>query len=131
MVCNAYLVCRIADTIEDEPALSAARKEAFLERFAGVVAGRESAESFARELRPFLSPATHASERDLVANTGRVVRITRGFHAIQRNAIERCVRIMARGMAGFFNTWRRLQAWTTFHNSTVTATMSPGWSARR
>ena len=101
VVCNAYLVCRIADTIEDEPALSAARKEAFLERFAGVVAGRESAESFARELRPFLSPATHASERDLVANTGRVVRITRGFHAIQRNAIERCVRIMARGMADF------------------------------
>ena len=39
-VTNAYLLCRIADTIEDEPALSPEETLAFLERFKAVVAGR-------------------------------------------------------------------------------------------
>ncbi|HJX20180.1 MAG TPA: squalene/phytoene synthase family protein, partial [Steroidobacteraceae bacterium] len=40
-VTSAYLLCRIADTIEDEPALSAAETFAFLQRFTAVVYGRE------------------------------------------------------------------------------------------
>ena len=39
-VTNAYLLCRIADTIEDEPALSPADTLALLERFKGAVGGR-------------------------------------------------------------------------------------------
>ena len=101
VVGNAYLLCRIADTIEDEPALSAAQKQAFSERFVEVVAGRDAAEPFARELHPLLSPAMLDSERDLIANTARVVRITHGLHPPQREALERCVRIMSRGMAEF------------------------------
>ena len=101
VVGNAYLLCRIADTIEDEPALSAAQKQAFSERFVEVVAGRDTAEPFARELHPLLSPAMLDSERDLIANTARVVRITHGLHPPQREALERCVRIMSRGMAEF------------------------------
>ena len=101
VVGNAYLLCRIADTIEDEPTLSAAQKQAFSERFTRVVAGHETAEHFARELHPLLSPAMLGSERDLVINTARVVRITRGFRAVQRNALERCVKIMSYGMAEF------------------------------
>ena len=38
-VTNAYLLCRIADTIEDEPALSPVETLAFLDRFKAVVAG--------------------------------------------------------------------------------------------
>ena len=101
VVGNAYLLCRIADTIEDEPALSAAQKQVFSERFVEVVAGREAAEPFARELHPLLSSAMLESERDLVVNTARIVRITHGFRAVQRNALERCVKIMSRGMAEF------------------------------
>ena len=101
VVGNAYLLCRIADTIEDEPALSAAQKQAFSERFVEVVAGREAAEPFARELHPLLSRAMLDSERDLIANTAGVVRITRGLRPPQRDALERCVRIMSRGMAEF------------------------------
>ena len=37
---NAYLLCRITDTIEDEPALSARQKRVFWERFIDIVAGR-------------------------------------------------------------------------------------------
>ena len=101
VVGNAYLLCRIADTIEDDPALSAAQKQVFSEHFTRVVAGHEAAERFSRELHPLLSPAMLESERDLVVNAARIVRITHGFPAVQRNALERCVRIMSCGMAEF------------------------------
>ena len=39
---NAYLLCRITDTIEDEPALSARQKRVFWERFIDIVAGRDT-----------------------------------------------------------------------------------------
>lgn len=101
VVGNAYLLCRITDTIEDEPALTPLQKQAFSERFAEIVAGREEAEPFARELGALLSSSTTESERDLVAHTDRVIRITRRFSPTQQNALERCVRIMSRGMAEF------------------------------
>ena len=101
VVGNAYLLCRIADTIEDEPTLSVAQKQAFGELFVEVVAGGQAADRFARELRPLLSSAMLDSEHDLVANTARVIRITHGFRAVQRNALERCVSVMSRGMAEF------------------------------
>ena len=50
VVGNAYLLCRITDTIEDEPSLSAAEKQAFSARFVEVVAGRANAEPFSRDL---------------------------------------------------------------------------------
>ena len=101
VVGNAYLLCRIADTIEDEPALSVTQKQAFSECFVDVVAGREAPERFAGELRPLLSHAMLDSEHDLVANAASVIRITRGFRAPQRSALERCVRVMSHGMAEF------------------------------
>ncbi len=101
VVGNAYLLCRITDTIEDDPALSAEQKRVYSLRFVEVVAGHENAEAFACELGSLLSSSTTNSEQDLIANTARVIRITRGFNGTQRNALERCVRIMSRGMAEF------------------------------
>ena len=101
VVGNAYLLCRITDTIEDEPALSTAQKQRFWRRFVHVVAGRDDAADFAQNLGASLSSSTTAGEHDLVANTPRVLRITAGFRAAQRRVIERCVRIMSRGMAEF------------------------------
>ena len=101
VVGNAYLLCRITDTIEDEPALSAGQKRTFAERFAEVVAGRAEAKPFAHELGALLSSSTTPSEHDLIANTVRVIRITSGFNTAQRGALERCVKIMAGGMAEF------------------------------
>ena len=101
VVGNAYLLCRITDTIEDEPALSAKQKREFSERFAEIVAGRQEPGSFARDLGELLSSSTTESEHDLIAHTDRVIRITRGFNDTQRNALERCVKIMSRGMAEF------------------------------
>ncbi len=101
VVGNAYLLCRIADTIEDEPALSLDRKQALSERFVEVVAGRGEAVAFARDLGAALSSSTPKAERDLAAATARIVRITHGLRARQRRAIERCIGIMTRGMVEF------------------------------
>ncbi len=101
VVSNAYLLCRIADTVEDEPALSLAEKQVFLERFVEVVAGRDEAAAFARDLGERLSSETTEPEQDLIANTPRVIRITLGCRAPQRRAMERCIRIMSHGMVEF------------------------------
>lgn len=98
---NAYLLCRIVDTIEDEPELDTARKRRFCERFTGVVAGAVAPEDFAAELHPLLSERTLPAERELIAETPLVMRINRGFNPARREAIEICVRIMAEGMAEF------------------------------
>ena len=101
VVGNAYLLCRITDTIEDEPGVSPAEKEVFWERLTGVVGGREDAASFGRDLAAALTPATPEAERELARGASRILRVTAGLRAPQRAAIERCVRVMSRGMAEF------------------------------
>ena len=98
---NAYLLCRIADTIEDEPTLSGPGAAGLLGEFAGAVAGRVPAERFAARLAPLLSEATTAGERDLVANAPLVLRITHRFRPAERTAIERCISVMTAGMGQF------------------------------
>lgn len=97
---NLYLLCRIADTIEDEPALSPGEKEMFSGRFVELVAGGGDPAEFSRALGARLSAAT-GSERDLVTNTQRVLNVTARFTAERRAAIQRCVTIMTRGMVEF------------------------------
>ncbi|QFU02001.1 All-trans-phytoene synthase/15-cis-phytoene synthase [Halomonas sp. THAF5a] len=100
-VTNAYLLCRIADTLEDEPALSAGQKRHLQERFLAVLRVEEAAEDFARQVTPLLSPATTPEERALMANTPRVVRCTHGLAPPQRQALIQCVSIMCRGMGHY------------------------------
>jgi len=101
VVTNAYLLCRTADTIEDEVALTPEQKRDFHDRFVAVVAGEASPEAFAAALDPLLSGVTSPAERDLVRETPGVVAVTHGFGARERSAIERCVRIMCDGMPSF------------------------------
>lgn len=101
VVSNAYLLCRIIDTIEDEPALAAAAKRAFSDQFVRAVRGEERAEHFALALSPLLSEATLATERELVHETPRVLAITHRFTPAQRDALATCVRVMGEGMVRF------------------------------
>ncbi len=98
---NAYLLCRIADTIEDDPGLESEQKSQFHARFVAVVKGTEDAESFARDLAPLLSDRVLAAEHDLVRNTPAVIRVTHGCSPEERAALTRCVAIMCRGMPEF------------------------------
>ena len=103
-VTNAYLLCRIADTIEDETPASAATNMVLQQRFVAVVCGREDPDVLARDVAPQLSERTLPAERDLVLNMKRVVGITAGFDEPQRVAIQRCLDIMCHGMHQFQQT---------------------------
>jgi farnesyl-diphosphate farnesyltransferase len=103
-VTNAYLLCRIADTIEDEPALSPTASLHFLQRFVAVLYGSEPAAVLAQDLVPQLSKETLPAEHGLVANMERVVRVTNRLDGQQRLAIQRCVEVMAGGMHQFQQT---------------------------
>jgi farnesyl-diphosphate farnesyltransferase len=97
----AYLLCRIADTIEDEPGLSPPETLAFLQRFSAVLAGHEDPGPLAREIEQRLTDRTLATERDLVSNMQRVIGVLRSLNAPQRAAIQRCVELMCYGMPRF------------------------------
>jgi 4,4'-diapophytoene synthase len=103
-VTNAYLLCRIADTIEDEPALSATASLHFLQRFVAVLYGKEPAAALAKDLVPQLSNQTLQAEAQLVGNMERVVRVTNRLNEHQRFAIQRCVEVMCGGMHQFQQT---------------------------
>ena len=101
VVGNAYLLCRIADTIEDDKHLPYADKRQFSDRFIKVVNGEEEAQQFALDLHPRLSPTATDSERDLIEHTPTVIRITHSFNRRQQAALHRCIRIMADGMTRY------------------------------
>lgn len=101
IISNAYLLCRIADTIEDEPNLTPTQKRQFSQEFIQVVAGELGAEPLSQALLPYLSDSTLAAEKELIFNMPRVIALYKSFAPSQRAALYRCVRIMAKGMAEF------------------------------
>ena len=100
-VANAYLLCRIVDTIEDETALSSHEKRLYCDHFVRVVKDREPPELLSRELAPRLSDATSVAERELIGLIPEVIAITRSLDMPQHAALADCVSIMATGMAEF------------------------------
>ena len=54
-VTSAYLLCRIADTIEDEPAFSPPETLAYLQRFSAVLLGDANPAALAREISSAIS----------------------------------------------------------------------------
>ncbi|MCK5498148.1 MAG: phytoene/squalene synthase family protein [Gammaproteobacteria bacterium] len=101
VVSNAYLLCRIADTVEDDNAVDSEQTRHLANMFVQVVAGNVPAKQFSDALYPLLSEHTIEEEHDLIKNTESVIRITHSFNDNQRRALERCVRIMAKGMADY------------------------------
>ncbi len=101
VVGNAYLLCRIADTIEDSDSLTIAEKRAYYDRFVAVVEGRGSGAEFGQDLAPRLLGSTLEAERDLVRNAARVLCVTHSFREDDQSALRRCIRIMSDGMEAF------------------------------
>lgn len=89
IVSNAYLLCRIVDTIEDEPSLNGARKDQFCRKFLATLDNAHNAEHFSAQLCASLSSRTPSAEHGLIRNIHRVVQITRSFS--QREALRQCV----------------------------------------
>jgi 4,4'-diapophytoene synthase len=101
IVSNAYLLCRIVDTIEDEIALTPEQKRAFCHEFINVVKNSADAASFARRLAPLLSTQTIPEEHELIGSIPRVIEITRRATPEQQEALAACVETMAEGMPRF------------------------------
>ncbi len=100
-VANAYLLCRIVDTIEDEVSLSPEQKKYFCADFIQVVKTGNNSESFAVELAPLLSLQTLPAEHTLIQVLPRVIQITHKFAPEQIEALACCVETMAEGMPIF------------------------------
>jgi len=100
-VANGYLLCRIIDTIEDDPGLNMAQKTHFSDQFTEVVEGKDESAEFAQALAPLLTDAIIPEEKELIRHTEGVIRITHSFNAAQREALSTCVRTMGKGMMHF------------------------------
>jgi len=98
---NGYLLCRIADTIEDDPELSWTEKARWQEAFVAVVQGEAAPEAFAADFAAVMSRQMPAGEQELIRSTPLVIRLTRSFDRVQQEALARCVAIMGSGMAKF------------------------------
>lgn len=113
VVANAYLLCRIADTIEDDPELDADAKADAMSAFLAVIGADDDddgdgdgdsdsdAGRFAADLAARLSRRTRRADRELVERTPTVVRTLSRFSPNQRRAVLRCVRTMCAGMPQF------------------------------
>jgi len=100
-VTNAYLLCRIADTIEDDPDLDAEAKDTFHAAFLNAAESGRGATAFARSLWPRLAPSTLYAEVELIRESPQVLRMTHRLQPRQRGAILRCLTNMSRGMGRF------------------------------
>ncbi len=93
-----YLLCRIADTVEDDLRLSPERKAELLDRLSDAFDDAETADAFgacAAEL------SANDDYLELVATSGRVFSSYRGLDPASREILRRWVREMVRGMRQF------------------------------
>jgi farnesyl-diphosphate farnesyltransferase len=102
-VTAAYLLCRIADTLEDESVASAAERRPLMDEFARLCELPAdwplAAERFAATAVAALRPAAPAAEVRLVRGTGRVLETVAALPSWVRTHVARCVREMTAGMA--------------------------------
>jgi farnesyl-diphosphate farnesyltransferase len=101
VVTNAYLLCRIADTVEDDPGIPIERKRRLHGEIFEALDGTRDADALGREIARELGDRPLPAERDLVCALPSVVEKARGFSETQLAAVSRCVRIMCDGMSRF------------------------------
>jgi farnesyl-diphosphate farnesyltransferase len=97
-VTNAYLICRMVDTIEDEKALNPEQKLTFFREFMDVLDGRAEPGRFAAAVIPFLNGSTPPEERDLISHAPLIMSDFFLLRPKQQDAIRRCAGIMIEGM---------------------------------
>ncbi len=102
VVGTAYLLCRIADTLEDDPDLERGLREELVRRFLeDAFRDDVGARGFAARAARALGRSVPEDERRLVAATPAVMVLWRSYGLREREAMQRCVRIMGEGMIRF------------------------------
>jgi farnesyl-diphosphate farnesyltransferase len=93
-----YLLCRIADTIEDDLALSVERKVELLDAFVECFDDEVAAEEFGSCIDALTANDDYL---ELVASAGRVFFMWRSLDPDSRSILRRWIEEMVRGMRGF------------------------------
>nr|WP_216863743.1 squalene/phytoene synthase family protein [Polynucleobacter sp. JS-Safj-400b-B2] len=101
VVGNAYLLCRIVDTIEDAADLSAQTKQLLSGLFLDAVLEKAPVETFVQPCLDALKNYNNQDELDLIAHTPTVLRILHTCSSNDQEAVSRCVSIMSEGMSYF------------------------------
>jgi farnesyl-diphosphate farnesyltransferase len=103
-VLTAYLLCRIADTIEDDNSTAPAERAALLEEFLRTLVDREAADAFPAKAAHLQGDAAHLA---LVARTDLVLVTFRTLPPRTQERVAHWVREMGLGMAKFVRTYPR------------------------
>ncbi len=96
----AYLICRIADTIEDDPVASIPAKTALLDHLLECFDSPALANSYGQTARGVEGDAAHVQ---LVQNTGLVFALYRTLPITSQQHVQRWVSEMVHGMKKFVN----------------------------
>lgn len=96
---NAYLLCRIVDTIEDDADLSIDLKQKHIRSYLAALAGEIDAITWSKSLYSLLSALTSEGERSLIADIPAVLGRLASFPDSVRTILIRGVGIMSQGMA--------------------------------
>jgi farnesyl-diphosphate farnesyltransferase len=103
-ICVGYLVCRIADTVEDADHISPAEQARLLRLYDAALDPEDDTtiEAFVDGVEPYLPPEAERSEDwSVVANAPRVVRTFEGLPHDVREAVTPPARELVQGMAMF------------------------------
>jgi len=101
VVGNAYLLCRIVDTIEDASDLEPSTKQALSQLFLDSVVGKVTPQAFAEPCLSVLKNHSNLSELDLIEHIPAVLRILHTCTTQDQEAVTQCVSIMSLGMSRF------------------------------
>ncbi len=122
----AYLLCRIADTLEDESMASSAARRPLMGEFARLCTlppdWPMAAERFAATAVAALRPSAPPAEVRLLRGTSRVLETVSELPPWVRPAIDRCVREMTSGMAQVMEGVERQGAALGFDDLNATLT---------
>jgi farnesyl-diphosphate farnesyltransferase len=99
---TAYLLCRIADTIEDDNSTSPERRGELLEAFLATLTDRDAADRFPALARSLQGDAAHLQ---LVAHSDLVLELFRSLPPRTQERVAHWVREMGLGMAKFVRTY--------------------------
>src|SRR5579862_2720720 len=108
-VLTAYLLCRVADTIEDDGAASPERKEELLQGFLACLGNREAAERFPVAAADIRGAPAHV---DLLRHTDLICVLLRSLPPRSRERVAHWVCVMVQGMRQFvrrYPRWIRIQ----------------------
>jgi farnesyl-diphosphate farnesyltransferase len=99
-VAVSYLLCRIADTVEDRDDIDPCTRERLFLELERMILAPES-EAFRERFAAAWPRLDDAHHEDLVQNAGQVLECYRGFPPAIREAIAACLSEMVAGMRGY------------------------------